>query len=70
MTTAIKKLLTQVVGLKSEIDALPALPPNEEAKIENGIAIDHLYYSSALEGSRLNVEQISLITNEGVSTAE
>lgn len=70
MTRTIKTLLRQVVDLESEIDRMPALPANEEAKLENNIAIDHLYFSSALEGSMLNGAQISLITHEGFPSAE
>lgn len=61
----IQKLVGRVADLKLESDAYPRLPANEEAQIENALAIDHLYYSSAMEGSRLDGEQITLITHEG-----
>jgi len=67
---SLERVINRVVDLKFEADNLPPLPANEEAKIENAIAIDHLYYSSAMEGSRLNNEQITLVTHEGVSTPE
>lgn len=64
-----KEVIDRVIALKFEADALPELPPNEKAKLENEIAIDHLYFSSALEGSRLDDEQIRLATHAGVSAA-
>lgn len=69
MKKLVKNVIDRVFDLKLEVEGLPNLPPNEEAKIENAIAIDHLYFSSALEGSQLDNEQISLITHEGISAA-
>lgn len=70
MNKVISKLVEEVVDLECRVDAIPRLPPNEEAKIENDMAIDHLYFSSALEGTRLNKEQLNAITHgQGFSEA-
>ena len=55
--------LDNVIKLKFEADKLPELPDNERVKLEHAIALDHLYHSSALEGSRLNAEQIRSAVN-------
>ncbi|GEM_PF-7080149 len=52
------KLIDDILDLQDQIDALPDLPPNEQIKLEFEMAIDHLYYSSALEGIHLSTEQL------------
>lgn len=59
------KLVDRVVELMFRADELPELPPNEMVKLEHAIALDHLYHSSALEGSRLDEDQIRLAINGG-----
>lgn len=64
-----RDLLERIVALKFTSEDLPALPPNEQVKLEHDIAVDHLYNSSALEGSRLSDDQIRSATREGFSPA-
>lgn len=66
---SIQRLTKSVVKQMLEAESQPTLPPNEEAKIEQAMAMDHLYYSSALEGSRLNREQLQRAVYEGSQTS-
>ncbi|MEJ0053261.1 MAG: hypothetical protein WDN10_00840 [bacterium] len=51
-------LISKLVQLEIEISKLPRLSPLEQAKLNNGRAIEHLYYSSKLEGSSLSEKKI------------
>ncbi|KKW14595.1 MAG: hypothetical protein UY55_C0006G0004 [Candidatus Jorgensenbacteria bacterium GW2011_GWB1_50_10] len=52
------KLLDKLVKKEREIQKLPPLLAPDKAKLENDFAIDHLYYSSRLEGTHLSDERI------------
>ncbi len=52
------KLLTKVVAIESAIHNLPPLSELDRAQLENSRAIEHLYYSSKLEGSQLTQQRI------------
>lgn len=51
-------LISQMVDLKMELDTLPPLSAPEKAKLDQDFAIDHLYYSSKLEGTNLSNKRI------------
>lgn len=44
--------------LKSRVDALPPLDPAARAAFDHGVDIDHLYYSSKIEGTNLTAKEI------------
>lgn len=51
-------LIESVVKLQFDLEKLPELPPLEKAKLNQEIAINHLYYSSKIEGTQLTEKQI------------
>lgn len=51
-------LLEKVVSIESVVNQLPPLSALEKSKLENSRAIDHLYYSSKLEGTQLTQKRI------------
>lgn len=68
-TTNSERLIDKVVIIESAINKLPVLPPLERAKLDNDRAIDHLYYSSKLEGTQLTQKRIErALYGERVST--
>ncbi|MEK7193562.1 MAG: hypothetical protein AAB652_02115 [Patescibacteria group bacterium] len=63
-------ILAKVVKKEIEIGKLPPLSPVEKAKLTNSRAIDHLYYSSRLEGTHLTDQRIEkAIHGEGIPSA-
>jgi hypothetical protein len=52
-------LLTKLVEVDSEIKALPPLSAVDKVKLENERDIEHLYYSSKLEGTILTDERLN-----------
>jgi len=52
-------LLSRLVENERELNKLPPLSPLDKAKLDNGRAIDHLYYSSKIEGSHLTSDKIN-----------
>lgn len=52
--TMLDRLVEMEVGLKK----LPPLTPVQKAKLDNARAIDHLYYSSKIEGSSLTDKRL------------
>ena len=53
-----KALIQKVVSIQEQLKKLPELPQVEKAKFNQEISINHLYYSSKLEGTRLTEKQI------------
>lgn len=51
-------LIAKVVDIEDDLQGLPELSPLERAKLNNDIAIEHLYYSSKIEGTNLTDAQI------------
>jgi len=51
-------LLDKLVETEWKINELPALSSLDRAKLDHDIAIDHLYYSSKIEGTMLNDKRI------------
>ena len=52
------KLVAGVVQLRRDIEKLPELSAIEKAKLNQDIAVSHLYYSSRIEGTKLTDKQI------------
>lgn len=57
-TKRFDQILSRLVKKEQELKKLPQLSPPEKAKLESEIAIDHLYYSSKIEGTHLTDERI------------
>ncbi len=55
-TTA--QLVDKLIKEQAKLNTLPPLNELEKAKFEHSIDIDHLYFSSKLEGSNLTKKQI------------
>lgn len=53
-----ERLLKQVVAIESALDELPKLSILEKAQLDHNRAIEDLYYSSRLEGSKLTPKRI------------
>ena len=53
-----KVLIQKVVSIQERLKKLPELPQVEKAKFNQEISINHLYYSSKLEGTQLTEKQI------------
>ena len=53
-----KETLSNLIDIHEDIKKMPPLSSVERVKLENAIAIDQLYYSSRLEGSRLTKQAL------------
>ena len=60
-----ERAVDNLVDLEKQNASLPDLPPVERIKLEYDTSLEHLYYSSALEGSVLNLEQLRIVTRDG-----
>jgi hypothetical protein len=47
-------LLGQFISLKSRVASLPPLSPVDKVKFDQDVDLDHLYYSSKIEGTTLS----------------
>ena len=56
--TTLNSLLSRLVQVDSEIKKLPPLSAVDKVKLEHERDIEHLYYSSKLEGSILTDERL------------
>ena len=56
--TTLNTLLSRLVKVDSEIKKLPPLSAVDKVKLEHDRDIEHLYYSSKLEGSTLTDERL------------
>lgn len=54
----LSRIISGLVEIQGKIQKLPELPDVEKTKIEHTIAIDQLYNSSKLEGTRLTDKRI------------
>ncbi len=52
-------LIDEFLSLQNINDNLSELSPIEKAKFEQDIAISHLYYSSKIEGIKLDITELS-----------
>lgn len=57
-TQSTDKLLAKLLAKQESIKKLPALDDLEQAELDHTIALDHLYYSSKIEGTNLTKKQI------------
>jgi hypothetical protein len=55
-------LLDTFIQTEETLRTLPALTPLERVKFDHDVAIDHLYYSSKIEGTNLNKERLEKAT--------
>lgn len=51
--------IVKILKLKSRVESLPPLPTQIKKRLERKADIDHVYYSSALEGSKLTRKQVA-----------
>jgi len=51
-------LLSEVVQIEKELKKLPPLSVTEKATLDHSRAIEHLYYSSKIEGTHLTEKRI------------
>lgn len=58
MKTTSTQLVDKYIETQDEIRQLPVLSDLEKIKLENSIDIEHLYFSSKIEGSNLTKKQI------------
>ena len=58
MKTPSKQLIDKYIEAQDEIRQLPLLSDLEKITLENSIDIEHLYFSSKIEGSNLTKKQI------------
>ena len=62
--------ISKLVALEESLKGLPPMSDLQKAKMEQGMKIDHLYYSSKIEGTHLNKARIDkAIYGQGVSQA-
>lgn len=54
-------LLKQFIQTRNKVNSLPPLSSPARAEFNHGVDIDHLYYSSKIEGSILTTEQLEEI---------
>ena len=65
-----EKLLNEFLEVQKIFKTLPKLTDLEKVKFDTDIAIDHLYYSSKLEGTELSQQAIQkAIHAEGFQAA-
>ena len=58
MKTTSKQLIDKYIQTQDDIRHLPVLSDLEKIKLANSIDIEHLYFSSKIEGSNLTKKQI------------
>ncbi len=69
-TSSIDSQIAKLVTLEQGLKSLPPMSDLQKVKMEQGMAIDHLYYSSKIEGTHLTKERIDkAIHGQGVSQA-
>ena len=61
--TTPKDLVSEFIRQEDKVKALPPLSELEKAKFEHSIDIEHLYFSSKIEGSNLTKKQIDQAIN-------
>lgn len=58
-----EKVLDALIITQRELGKLPQLSPLDKAKFDHSIAIEHLYYSSKIEGTHLTDKKIEKAIN-------
>jgi len=56
----LNNLIGKLVEAEVQLKKLPPLSPVQKAKLDNARAIDHLYYSSKIEGSNLTDRRLEM----------
>ena len=56
---SLKSIISRLVAVHSDLEKLPPLSPADKVKLEHNRDIEHLYYSSKLEGSKLTHERLN-----------
>jgi len=60
-----KTTLKQLFNAKKEADSkLSAMEPEQKSKLERKWDIEHAYYSSVLEGSRIDKKEFELLAKD------
>jgi len=62
-------LLSDLITTQDELRNLPQFSDLERAKFEHELALDHLYYSSKIEGTALSKRQIDKAVYGGAYSA-
>jgi hypothetical protein len=58
MKNTYNSILIKLVDSETKLKKLPPLTSVQKAKLDNSRAIDHLYYSSKIEGTTLNDKRL------------
>ncbi len=56
---SVDSIISRLVEIRSDLEKLPPLSPADKVKLEHNRDIEHLYYSSKLEGSKLTHERLN-----------
>jgi hypothetical protein len=52
-------LISRLAEVRSELQTLPPLSPTEKVRLQHDQDIEHLYYSSKLEGVNLSARRLT-----------
>lgn len=66
---SIKRDLEGILEIQDKLMTLPDLPEIERVKLDQDTALDHLYYSSKLEGTQLTQKKIEKVIHGESSSA-
>ena len=58
------ELIAEFMSIQKDVEKLPPFSDVEKVKFEHEIAIDHLYYSSKIEGTNLGKTRLSQAINQ------
>jgi Fic family protein len=56
---SLASLISRLAEVRSELQKLPPLPPTDKVKLQQEQDIEHLYYSSKLEGTNLSDRRLT-----------
>lgn len=54
-----RDILNEFIDTQNEVKSLPQFSPVEKVKFDHDVSIDHLYYSSKIEGSHLDDKRLN-----------
>jgi hypothetical protein len=57
------RLVNTLIHTEQSLNALPELSAVEKVQLEQEVAISHLYHSSKIEGTNLNIERLEKAIN-------
>jgi len=55
----LNSIISRLVEVRSDLNKLPPLSATDKVKLDHNRDIDHLYYSSKLEGTMLSHERLN-----------